>query len=302
LVQTLKEVFALDPPPDEVLVVDQTNGHEPETERFLADSSAQGLIRLIQQQPPNLTLARNRAWRETRCEILLFIDDDVLLPGDFIARHLRNYEDPAIQAVAGGVTQDGVQLPRQPANGRWPRKKDWYYFWIHSPTTPRTVGVATASGCNHSMRREALEKIGGYDPHYIGSAHFEDYDWAIRLWKSGHQIVFDPEARLEHLATAFGGTRRKKEQKPAQAWVNPYLLNYFAFRFYFPSLYFAWLVLREFRGTVLTRKNILRPWRIPIDFYAFAYSFLKAFQAARKAAPDPSQPWRIDALHAMEES
>ena len=66
LVETIEQVLAQDPPADEVLVVDQTETHGPETEAYLARADEAARIRWIKHWPPNLNGARNRPARTSR--------------------------------------------------------------------------------------------------------------------------------------------------------------------------------------------------------------------------------------------
>lgn len=281
LLDTLRSALKLKHRPEEILVVDQTPEHEKETENFLKAAQRKGLIRWLKQGPPSLTAARNRAIAEAKSDVLIFIDDDVELPKDFVARHLHNYRKEEVQAVGGGVIQENKpHFPKRP--GGWPRLLDYKYFSIYEQK--RTKGVATFMGCNHSVRTEVLRKLGGYDSHYIGSAFREDTDMAVRIWKSGGTIVFDPGARLTHWAAPSGGCRIPSERKSNPEWWVPFNRHYFAFRHLFPTLEF-WksVFFVDFRQTVLRKANLFRPWKIPGAFLSYLYSMFKAaFLAFKK--------------------
>lgn len=81
LVNTLKDVVAQKTDNVEIVVIDQTEKHTVDTENYLHEISP--LIKLIKQEP-SLTKARNRALREAKGNVLIFIDDDVRLSRDFI--------------------------------------------------------------------------------------------------------------------------------------------------------------------------------------------------------------------------
>ena len=292
LIRTLKTAFALSPAPLEILVVDQTQVHEKGTALFLEEAERLGRIRLIRQDAPSLTLARNRAIAETRSDIIVFIDDDVELPGNFIEKHSGNYADKNVQAVAGGVDQEHQpRYPKPPRGGNWPRLLDYKYFSVYTQT--RTEGVGTLMGCNHSARVEILRRLGGYDSQYLGSALFEDTDMALRIWESGGKIVFDPEARLRHLAAPTGGCRIHSAQKANPEWWVPFNRHYFAFRHLFPTWEFWWSVFaKDFRQTVLRKANLARPWRIPRTFFAYFYSLTRAWVMALKWKNNKTQKAR----------
>lgn len=293
LVETLEQALRMDPLPDEILVIDQTLEHEPTTTSFLEKADKEKRIRVIRQQTPSLTAARNRAIAETKCDILIFIDDDVKLPKEFVGKHLSNYADEKVQAVAGGVDQENKpRFPKPPAGGKWPRLFDYKYFSVYDQK--RTEGMANFMGCNHSVRVEILRRLGGYDTNYIGSAFREDTDMAVRIWKSGGVIVFDPGARLQHLATPTGGCRINVPLKTNPEWWVAFNRHYFAFRHLFPGSEFWWLILfRDMRESVLRKGNLFHPWRIPWAFLSYNYSAFRAGWVAFQKRRQESEGWPI---------
>lgn len=277
LVDTLRQSFALDPAPGEVIVVDQTPEHDATTTEFLKNAAAEGRIRWIKQAEPNLPKARNRALTEAKGDVIIFIDDDVILPRNFVAQHIENYADTRISAVAGRVIRRyGWRAPSR--RTAWPRELDYRYF---SPDrTDRVVGIASFSGGNHSARVAALRAIGGYDEHFIGWAYREDSDAALRMWKHGHVIVFDPAAELEHLAAPLGGCRVSVVERPE--WSISYPALYFVTRHFFPRTNFWAEAAVGVRRYVLRRTNVFRPWRLPMAAAAYFYAMMKALADSRR--------------------
>jgi hypothetical protein len=129
---------------------------------------------------------------------------------------------------------------------------------------------------------EMMEKVGGYDPNYIGQVIRDDTDFAIRIWKAGGLIVYDPEAHLLHLAAPGGGNRVKLGVKPVE-WKVAFSRNYFAWCHLFPSREFWWMTLfQDQRETAFRKYNVFRPWRIPWAFLSYWYSVARAGGAAFK--------------------
>lgn len=289
LVDTLEQVLAQDPPPDEVLVVDQSERHDPETEAFLAGASAAGRLRWIRHAPPGLPGARNRALAESTCEVVLFIDDDVELEPGFVARHAANYADPAVAAVGGRVVQ--ARAPWQIAARRrpWPRRLDCLY--LRPDGTERLEGVATFQGGNHSIRRAVALAAGGYDEGYLGWAFREESDLALRLWEAGHRIVFDPLAALTHLQAEAGGCRYEEHARPVADWTIAYPGAYFAWRHLFPApAFWREIAVSNLARSVLRKQNARRPWRLPFALASYAWAVglagLAAARAPRRRAPE----------------
>ncbi len=284
LLETIEQVLAQEPPADEILVIDQTPDHEPSTVARLTAWQNLGKIRWIPHTPANLPGARNRALRETRCSVVLFIDDDVVLTPGFIENHLRNYKDPRVMGVAGRAIQAKGAFPLKQSKS-WPRVLDYKYLPLDRGT--RLEGIASFSGCNHSVRTDVVRQIGGYDENYSGWAFREETDVAIRLWKSNHMIVFDPDASLVHLLAPAGGCRIKRRLRE---WEISFPETYLIFRHLFPGFEF-WkdVLLANVRRYVLRKDNVFYPWRLPFAAASYLYTVLRAGRIAyQKTFPSTS--------------
>jgi GT2 family glycosyltransferase len=189
----------------EILIIDQTEIHDAETETYLYEKKISGEIIHIIQYPPNLPAARNRALKESKADIIIFIDDDIILGDNFVEEHHKNYEDDKVVAVAGRVRQ---RLGWPPINRpkRWKRLLDYRYFYLNSNN--RVEGIANFPGGNHSIKIEIARLLGGYDENYFGSGLREETDMAIRLANRDYNIVYDPLAELYHLSAPSGGCRK----------------------------------------------------------------------------------------------
>ncbi|MCL2934440.1 MAG: hormogonium polysaccharide biosynthesis glycosyltransferase HpsN, partial [Trichodesmium sp. MAG_R03] len=212
LVDTIADVLKQDYPNFEVLVVDQTATHKPETQVYLEKQANTGKIKLFRLTWASLPGARNYAVRYCSGEIILFIDDDVCLEEGFLAAHARNYIDrPEIGAVAGRVFDrmklgdSGGELEIEDLP---PEASDPGIAWYHIDLvhTVKAQRVISARGCNMSYRREVFTKYGlSFDERFRGSAVREESDFCLRLRQTGYHIWFDPEASLVHLGEESGG-------------------------------------------------------------------------------------------------
>ena len=212
LQDSILDVLKQDYPHFEVLVVDQTQTHEPETKAFLADMAASGKIKLFSLDWASLPGARNYAVRRSSGEIILFIDDDIQLTPGFLAAHGKNYvENPKIGAVAGrvfdrmklGDSRGELEIEYLPPEAMDPGIA-WYHIDLVHTTKPQQV--LTARGCNMSFRREVFTKYGiQFDERFRGSAVREESDFCLRFRQSGYEIWYDPEAYLVHLGEDTGG-------------------------------------------------------------------------------------------------
>jgi GT2 family glycosyltransferase len=214
---TLKDVLKQDYPTFEVLVVDQTAKHEPETQACLEQLVREQKISWYCLDWASLPGARNYGVRRASGEIIVFIDDDVQMPEGYLKAHAANYERAEIGAVAGRVL-DRMKL----ADSKWAHKGDspytvedlppeamdpgiaWYHIDLVHTIKPQQV--ISARGCNMSYRREIFTKHGiWFDERFRGSAVREESDFCLRLRKTGYKIWYDPEAYLVHLGEETGG-------------------------------------------------------------------------------------------------
>jgi len=204
LLATVEQVLAQDPTADEVLVVDQSDWYPDGVRERLEALALQGSIRYVRQDTPNLPMARNRILAETQCSVVIFIDDDVRLSHGFIGAHRSNYENDDVWAVCGRITEEGIPV-REVKQRTWPKILDYRYAdfgWDR-----RDENFGTFKGCNHSVRRNVVLDLGGYDETYAGVALREETDMAFRIINAGGRIVFDPEAYLHHMRAPAGGCR-----------------------------------------------------------------------------------------------
>lgn len=239
--------------------------------------------------------ARNEAVRQSKGEILLFVDDDVSIKDPwFIARHVKNYELAEISAVLGCEIvrpSDEVRARletehrRKTTPERVHSADDWIdkaFVWQclnFSRDGHRRVFVASFCTCNGSARRSAFLDIGGFDECFAGYSYGDDYDFAIRFTEAGYKIVYDPTAALIHLQSPIGGLRivdqheqdRRQFDLAVCSWL--FLLRH-SRKGVRRRLYYDYLL----RRTVLLKQNIARPdrqfkaWTMLLRSYRVAVS------------------------------
>ncbi|HEY9874112.1 MAG TPA: hormogonium polysaccharide biosynthesis glycosyltransferase HpsN [Candidatus Obscuribacterales bacterium] len=209
---TLFDVLQQEYPAFEVLVVDQTKSHQPETQAYLKQLADAGKIHWFRVDWASLPGARNYAVRRASGEIIIFIDDDVKLQPGYLEAHARNYQErPEIGAVAGRVfdrmklndSGGSLTIEDLPSQAMDPGIA-WYYIDLVHTVKPQRV--LSARGCNMSFRREIFTKYGlSFDERFRGSAVREESDFCLRLRQTGLQIWYDPDAYLVHLGEETGG-------------------------------------------------------------------------------------------------
>ena len=133
--------------------------------------------------------ARARAMEEAKHEFVLCCDATNELAPDFSARALRWFDDPAVAAVVGRITQ-------RPAGNVIERWRGRHLFKLDQPVAiRRRVTLATFGAM---VRRSAVLAVGNYDRTL---RHSEDGDLGERLLAAGYEVVSDPSLEITSVAS-----------------------------------------------------------------------------------------------------
>jgi GT2 family glycosyltransferase len=196
LVQTLRCALAQDHAGLEILLIDQTRSHEPATQAFLDENRAR--ITHVRPDFASVTQARNDGLRRARGDVIIFIDDDVSFEPGFVAAHLAAHAD-GTHVVQGRVTEQGSKHPSQPT---------WLTGSLRfkgGDNYDRDGVTNNITGCNFSIRREVIERIGFFDENFKGVSVREESDFARRAFKAGLTFKFSAAAALFHHRSMTGG-------------------------------------------------------------------------------------------------
>ncbi len=216
---TLRDVLRQEYLAYEIIVVDQTAAHEPDTEAVLAELDAAGKLIWLRVGWASLPRARNVGIRQAQGDIVVFIDDDVQLPPDFLAMHARHYQREDVGAIAGRVLdrQKLADSPDLSIDLLPPEASDPAIAWYHLDLvhTVKPQRVLSARGCNMSFRRSLfIQHHLWFDERFRGSAVREESDVCLRLRATGCIIWYDPEAWLVHLGEETGGCHDLSTRSP----------------------------------------------------------------------------------------
>lgn len=265
LLDTLDFLLALKQVPAEILVLDQSEQHEPATAKRLGDLHNFGQIRWIRLDIPSIPQAMNRGLLEATNEIVLFVDDDIRPESHLVAVHHAEHVHHGSTMIAGRVIQpwdEGCDF----ANG--PHSE---FAGLSAFTSLDFIG------CNFSVNRFEALGLGGFDENFVRVAYRFEAEFAHRWRKSGRRIQFSPEACLHHLKDMAGGTRAYGEHlktiKPDHA-VGAY---YYSLR----AVDYSEFIKRPFRA-ISTRHHLKQPWWIPITLVGELRGMLWALCLARR--------------------
>ena len=144
-------------------------------------------------------------------EWILVVNPDVeLAPGSIAALVARGDTDPAIGSVGPAIRNlDGSVYPSARAvpslrtgvghamlGPVWPGNPWTRAYRRDSDSDPQLRDAGWLSGSCVLVRRNAFDRIGGFDERYF--MYFEDVDLGVRLAAAGYRNVYEPEAEAVH--------------------------------------------------------------------------------------------------------
>lgn len=205
----------------EIIVVDQTESHDLETQRFLNQLPTS--VRIIKHNPPSLTGARNRGIQEAKGAIVVMIDDDVIIKKDFIKQHLKYYDDSDVIGVTGRIKQEN-----RFANKTKHFIKHEFLQWV----SPRVFcdryekEAFRLAGGNFSVRKNSALQVGLFDENFLGTAWGEEIDFSLRLRLLNNKLIYNPDAYIYHLCEKRGGAENRTRFSDFSVYSKSYNLAY----------------------------------------------------------------------------
>jgi GT2 family glycosyltransferase len=267
LLQTVQDLLAQEYSDFEVVVADQNADWPAALHADLDAIKANPRIRWLAVGSPGVVVARNRAVAASVGDVILFVDDDVKIPDrHLLEAHAASFDDTRTAAVVGRErpVDDAVagiprpQAPRQQA-GLSPLQQA-LTFDRNSDTSQ---DVCTFSTCNGSVRRSVFLAVGGFDELFAGNSYGDDYDLALRLHERGYRIVYEPAAWLIHCRAPRGGLRLSDPTNSPAILPMAQGLWLFVLRHGHRGAYRHLVVHHVLRKTVLLKRNLVNPWRLP---------------------------------------
>jgi glycosyltransferase involved in cell wall biosynthesis len=192
--------------PGELVVVDCGASVEALARGALEGS---GIALIYARSAPGTSLQRNVGIDLSHGEILFFLDDDMVLEPDYIARTLEAFEvpmEPPVGGVMGSHIHFALDPPLKRTLSHWlglphtaPGDRSLLYVtggvrWLTDPSG--VVPIPAAATGRVAYRRECLdeERFAEFLPGYTFA---EDVELAFRIAKRW-TIVHQPAARLDH--------------------------------------------------------------------------------------------------------
>lgn len=195
----------------EVLIINNNSSdHTNEVCNLIGDQYPDLQFRYVPESSQGLSYARNRAVKEARTDVLLYIDDDVHLPSDFVATALRYLHNHPNTMCAGG--RIFVKFDEEDTD--WIPDELMPMFGLHDlgEQDKRYPVNNFPRGGNMLIRKEVFDTIGLFSTDLgrvgeklLGSEEKAFFD---RARKAGIELMYWPDLHLDH---RIGKKRLKKQ-------------------------------------------------------------------------------------------
>ena len=258
-----------------LIIVDQTVYSDgDETAEKLQSMSEQGVIQWVREEKPSIPNAMNIGLLTASSDLVLFLDDDIVPADNLISMHIAAHSDQSIVASVGQILQPNEHAKTVDV----PESLESFDADLNFPFYSNTKRyIQNCMAGNLAVNREAAIACGGFDTNFIGAAYRFETEFCRRLLRhSQAHCLFSPEATLQHLKIASGGTRSK-----AKNFLCSILPDHSVGEYYFvlrEAKGFAkiYYLLRRYFGSLKARFYLLKPWWIPVRMIAEARGFYNA--------------------------
>jgi len=145
----------------EIIIVD--NACKDST-RMLVDSFAGSKcpMKYVAEPRPGLHNARHAGAVAASGDILMYMDDDVSADGNLLQEIVKMYRNESVGCVGGKILPIWETKPPEWVD-RFPK---WYLSILDDDDGPK--GARYLYGCNFSIRKSLLFKVGGFNPDAFG--------------------------------------------------------------------------------------------------------------------------------------
>lgn len=165
-------------------------------------------VRIVVSPEKGLSNARNIGIKNSKNEIVAFLDDDAIADSNWLSTIVKDFDDPNVVVVGGKIEPLWT-------NGRpkwFPEELDWIVGCIYKGHPEERCFVRNVIGCNMAFRKDVFQKAG-YFSNYIGRhgtklLACEEMELCVRISEilPNSKILYEPTARVFHKVHSYRQT------------------------------------------------------------------------------------------------
>ena len=179
-------------PPDRFDVTIVDDGSSEPAHVFFKDVQTPYALRFDRQPNQGAGAARDRGVKLSTNPLLVFVDDDMELPEDFLEAHLEAIESGL--TVVQGLIATSPEIDHMPVFERFHADQLERFVDAVGNGKVTVKGVDLCTG-NLSMLRSAYELVGGFD---VTLGRSEDRELGVRLEAVGEKLGLSARAKTTH--------------------------------------------------------------------------------------------------------
>ncbi len=217
--------------------------------------------KVINTSSKNVSIARNLGLNAATKDIIVYLDDDVVPTKKWLESHINIYlTQGRICGCVGGPVRDKTKI-NQPlqfnfgVNSLLSESKPILSETVAKKYCHQSYWFKAVMGANVSYRRDAIDKMGGFDEFF--EYFLEETDICIRLIQSGYDIYYT-DVEVDHYPQP---SHNREDQKHLTCWYSlGKNTTYFAFKHGYQKIFFPIFILRL--NLILIHRCILRIIRL----------------------------------------
>jgi glycosyltransferase involved in cell wall biosynthesis len=183
----------------EVLVIDNASQDGNAVRNLVASHPR---ARYVLEPRVGLDVARNRALREARGDVVAFCDDDAIVDPGWLRALSRHFADPRTLCVTGLTMPAELESEAQEWFERTNSFTRGFSLRVFDGAADDAFFASrVGAGVNMSVRRSVLDLVGPFDEALDAGTPTKsggDHDMFTRILLAGYRIVYDPAALSWH--------------------------------------------------------------------------------------------------------
>ena len=206
--------------PMQIIVVHHRTGEDDGVEKAVRAHKCETIA---WREPFDFAAMNNLGAAAADCDVLLFLNDDVVPPRsnwiDHLLSHLQRPEVGIVGAKlvyrSGTIQHAGIVIGMPEGAGHPGRRtfQNDLWRWLNY-----TRDVSAVTGACLGIRREVFAELGGFDSNF--AVNYNDVDLCLRAHQAGYRVICEPLAVLRHheCQTRMSGTRLPERERFHARW------------------------------------------------------------------------------------